>query len=90
MTRIATSFCDETFTLPELRRVYEAVWDAEIDNRNFQRKVGAPVGSEAGMRRPSGRGGGWPGPPGRAECHPSFSVDSRRPTEHDGGGHPPR
>ena len=38
-TTIATAFCERTFTLPELRRVYEAVWDTEIDPRNFQRKV---------------------------------------------------
>lgn len=38
-TTIATAFCDATFTLPDLRRVYEAVWDTAIDPRNFQRKV---------------------------------------------------
>lgn len=38
-TTIATAFCESTFTLPELRRVYEAVWDTRLDPRNFQRKV---------------------------------------------------
>lgn len=38
-TTIATAFCDPTFTLPDLRRVYEAVWNTAIDPRNFQRKV---------------------------------------------------
>ena len=38
-TTVATAFCDPTFTLPDLRRVYEAVWDTHIDPRNFQRKV---------------------------------------------------
>jgi len=38
-TTIATAFCDPTFTLPQLRRVYEAVWNTSVDARNFQRKV---------------------------------------------------
>ena len=38
-TTIATAFCEPTFTLPELRRVYEAVWDTHLDPRNFQRKI---------------------------------------------------
>lgn len=36
---ISTAFCEAEFTLPMLRRVYEAVWGTELDNRNFQRKV---------------------------------------------------
>lgn len=36
---IATAFCEPTFTLPDLRRVYEAVWDTHLDPRNFHRKV---------------------------------------------------
>jgi 8-oxo-dGTP diphosphatase len=38
-TTIATAFCGTTFTLPDLRRVYQAVWDTDIDPRNFHRKV---------------------------------------------------
>lgn len=38
-TTIATAFCEPTFTLPDLRRVYEAVWDTHLDPRNFHRKV---------------------------------------------------
>lgn len=38
-TTIATAFCEPTFTLPDLRRVYEAVWDTQLDPRNFHRKV---------------------------------------------------
>lgn len=38
-TTIGTAFCEPTFTLPDLRRVYEAVWDTPLDPRNFHRKV---------------------------------------------------
>lgn len=36
---IGTAFCDKTFTINELRRVYEAVWGCNLDPRNFHRKI---------------------------------------------------
>ncbi|MFZ2751181.1 MAG: NUDIX hydrolase, partial [Propioniciclava sp.] len=36
---LATAFCPPAFTVAELRRVYEAVWGAPVDPRNFHRKV---------------------------------------------------
>jgi 8-oxo-dGTP diphosphatase len=36
---LATAFCAEVFTIPELQQVYEAVWGAPLDPRNFFRKV---------------------------------------------------
>jgi 8-oxo-dGTP diphosphatase len=38
-TSLATAFCPPTFTVSQLRRVYEAVWGIEVDPRNFHRKV---------------------------------------------------
>ena len=38
-TTIATHFCPPEFTISDLRRVYDAVWDSKLDPGNFQRKV---------------------------------------------------
>jgi 8-oxo-dGTP diphosphatase len=48
---LATAFCPAEFTVAELRRVYEIVWDTVLDPRNFHRKVtGVP-----GFLEPVGR-----------------------------------
>jgi 8-oxo-dGTP diphosphatase len=38
-TSLATAFCAESFTINELRRVYEVVWGTTLDPANFHRKV---------------------------------------------------
>ncbi|OLT36998.1 DNA hydrolase [Actinomadura sp. CNU-125] len=38
-TPLATAFCGDEFTIPELRAVYEAVWGEELHAGNFHRKV---------------------------------------------------
>ncbi len=43
-TPLATAFCSPSFTVAELRRVYEAVWGVSLDPRNFHRKVTSTVG----------------------------------------------
>jgi len=50
-TPLAAAFCPREFTVAELRAVYEAVWGAPLDPRNFHRKVT----STAGFVEPVGR-----------------------------------
>lgn len=38
-TTLATAFCGTSFTISDLRAVYETVWGRELDPRNFSRKV---------------------------------------------------
>lgn len=38
-TPLAAAFCPPEFTIAQLRRVYEIVWDTDLDPRNFHRKV---------------------------------------------------
>ena len=51
LTGIATAFVGPTFTLAELRVVYEEVWGVELDPANFRRSVL----SEEGWVIPTGR-----------------------------------
>ncbi len=50
-TSFGTRFLPRSFTVSDLREVYEAVWEQELDAGNFQRKVtGVP-----GLLKPTGR-----------------------------------
>jgi 8-oxo-dGTP diphosphatase len=60
VTGIATAFVGPTFTLAELRAVYEAVWNVQLDAANFRRSVFAEDGwviPTGGRARPGPAGG---------------------------------
>jgi 8-oxo-dGTP diphosphatase len=59
---IATAFVGSTFTLAELRAVYEAVWGVQLDAANFRRSVVAEEGwvIPTGRRVQPGSTGGKP------------------------------
>lgn len=61
---LATAFVGPTFTLTELQRVYEAVWDDGLDTANFRRSLaGSPDATyvePTGVRAESGGRGGRP------------------------------
>jgi 8-oxo-dGTP diphosphatase len=60
VTGLATAFVGTTFTLAELRAVYEAVWGVRLDSANFRRRIAAdpdwiiPTGRHS---RPGASGG---------------------------------
>ena len=59
---IATAFVGPTFTLAELRTVYEAVWGVQLDSANFRRSLLAEDGwvIPTGRRAQPGSAGGKP------------------------------
>jgi 8-oxo-dGTP diphosphatase len=57
---LATAFCRKEFTVAELRHVYEVVWGAELDPRNFHRKVTSAGGFLIPTGKHTTRNGGRP------------------------------
>jgi 8-oxo-dGTP diphosphatase len=59
---IATAFVGTTFTMAELRTVYEAIWGVQLDAANFRRSVVAEDGwvIPTGRRARPGPAGGRP------------------------------
>jgi 8-oxo-dGTP diphosphatase len=62
VTGVATAFVGNTFTLAELRAVYEAVWGVQLDAANFRRSIVAEDGwvIPTGRRAQPGPAGGRP------------------------------
>ncbi len=59
-TSLATAFVGPTFTIADLRRVYETTWGRPLDPGNFHRKV---LGSEGFVQRVDGERSGGRGRP---------------------------
>lgn len=61
-TSVATAFVGPEFTLSELRTVYEASWDTELDPGNFRRSMlRSGLLEPTGATKAPGPGGGKPG-----------------------------
>ncbi|MFI6849281.1 NUDIX domain-containing protein [Kitasatospora sp. NBC_00085] len=83
---LATAFLRHDFTIPELRAVYEAVWDEKLHPGNFHRKVLSVPGFVESTGTTTERGGARGGPRARNYCagdaqllHPALL----RPTRED-------
>lgn len=59
-TPLAAAFCPPEFTVAELRRVYEIVWGAPLDARNFHRKATRTSGFLTATGHTTTRDGGRP------------------------------
>jgi len=80
LTGIATAFVGPTFTLAELRAVYEAVWGVHLDGANFRRSVVTEDGwvIPTGRRARPGAPGGKPAELYRAGRMWKYSSPIRR------------
>jgi 8-oxo-dGTP diphosphatase len=78
---LATAFVGPTFTLSELRSVYEAVWEVELDGANFRRSVTSEEGwvVPTGKRAAPGGEGGKPPELFRAGRAWNYGSPIRRP-----------
>jgi 8-oxo-dGTP diphosphatase len=59
-TSLGAAFCPPEFTVAQLRAVYEAVWGAPLDPRNFHRKVTSTDGFVVAVGASTGGGPGRP------------------------------
>lgn len=84
-TSLATAFCAREFTLGELRRVYETVWDASLDPANFRRKVLNAEGfvDPTGKFAPPSADGGRPAELYRAGAGNMLTPPLLRPAPED-------
>jgi 8-oxo-dGTP diphosphatase len=73
-TSLAAAFCPPEFTVAELRRVYEIVWGAPLDPRNFHRKVTGADRFLVPTGRTTTRDGGRP-----AQLYRSGDAEQLRP-----------
>lgn len=75
---VATAFCPPEFTVGDLRRVYEAIWDTTLDPGNFHRKVTRIPGFLEPTGRTAMRSCGRPGQTYRAGSTPKLNPPLMR------------
>ena len=86
---IATAFVGTTFTLAELRAVYEAVWGVQLDSANFRRSLLSdagwviPTGRRASRARPAASRRSCSAPGGCGGTAARSGI--RRPASREGG-----
>lgn len=76
---LATAFCGPIFTISELQDVYEAVWDVQLDPRNFYRKVQSVDGFIVPAGRSRKTEGGRPARLFRPGPHTTLHPPMSRP-----------
>ena len=82
---IATAFVGSTFTMAELRAVYEAIWGVQLDAANFRRSIVTEDGwvIPTGRRARPGSTGGRPAELYRAGRAWSHGGPSTRPATNE-------